>query len=407
MQFTKKTITIILLLILFTIVVATVMPTLFVWLKSAGILFLSALSPVVIGFIMALILNVPLNMFERRVFYKVKEKGKILTSRILSLICTLTVLLAVLTIIVYFLAPSIYESILDIIDKIPDYTNTIRAFLIKHNLPNNFIPEFIDGSIKELIEVILSFFENNESNLVGSIFNVASSVFGQTINFLLGFVFCLYILIQKERVIFYCANAVHALLPEKFYQKLKEVFKLCASTFANYISGQFIDAVLLGTLVLIAMLIFRIPYAPLIGTMISIFALIPMLGAWVSAGIAVVLLLMVNPWKALLFIIIYVLLQALDNYFIYPRIVGNAVGLPGILVLFAVLLGSKFAGIFGLIFGVPFIAVLYILFNEFIIWKLRIKLKNTSDDLVSNDLDPNQNIPLASDTNQHSDPSEF
>ncbi len=372
--FTKKNIRTIILLILFTALTFKVVETPTLIMQGFRGLT-SLLFPFLIGVIAAMILNIPMRFFERFIAKKRGEKGEPpLWVRVLSLILTLLLFSGLIFLVAFFMIPNAYDSLMTILSELPDYVGSLRAFLDRYGLPSSFLPNLASNSIEDIVLFIQGFWSNSSSSaLISTLIPFVTSIFGNLINFLLGLVFSIYILIQKERIVYFTANACHAFLPEKIYRKCSEIAKHTVATFANFLSGQCLDAFILASMMLVAMLICKIPFAPLIALLIFVCALIPIFGAWISAAIAVVLIFTQSWFKALLFAILYIVIQQIDNNFIYPRIVGKSVGLPGILVLLAVTVGTNAFGLLGAIFSVPICAVLFALFKELVVYRLEKK----------------------------------
>ncbi len=371
MEFTKKNIRTILLLILFTALTFKVVnnPALIIQGFRA---ITSLLFPFLIGIIAAMIMNIPMRFFEGFIVKKRGEKGEPpIWIRVLSLVLTLLLFGGLIFLVAFFMIPSAYDSLMTILSELPDYVDTLRGFLNRHGLPSEFLPELASNSIEDIVLFIQGFWNSSSSSgWISSLLPIVTSFFGNLINFLLGLVFSIYILMQKERIVYFTANACHAFLPEKIYRKCAEIARHTGATFGNFLTGQCLDAFILASMMLIAMLICKIPFAPLIALLIFVCALIPIFGAWISAAIAVVLIFTQSWFKALLFAILYIVIQQIDNNFIYPRIVGKSVGLPGVLVLLAVTVGTNAFGLLGAIFSVPICAVLFALFKELVVYRL-------------------------------------
>ncbi len=372
MEFTKKNIRTILLLVFATALIFRIVQEPVMLVQGFRVIT-SLLFPFLIGVIAAMILDIPMRFFER-LFSKKKDGRVSLWMRVLSMVLTFLLFGGLIFLVSFFMIPSAYDSLMTILDELPGYVSSLRNFLNRHGLPSAFLPEIASSSIEDIVIFLQSFWTSTPtSNLAASLIPFVTSFFGNLINFLLGLVFAIYILLQKERIVYFSSNAFHAFLPEKIYRKCAEIARHTAKTFSNFLTGQCFDAFLLSLMMLIAMLICRIPFAPLIALLIFICALIPIFGAWISAAIAVVLIFTQSWFKALLFGILYIVIQQIDNNFIYPRIVGKSVGLPGILVLLAVSVGTNAFGLLGAIFSVPICAVLFALLKELIVYRLEKK----------------------------------
>ena len=184
--------------------------------------------------------------------------------------------------------------------------------------------------------------------------------------FVIGLIFSFYILLQKERLARQGRQVLYALLPEAWADKTLEVLRLSGRTFSSFLSGQCVEAVILGALFVAAMTVFRMPYALLVGVLIALTALIPVVGAFIGCVVGALLIAVTNPWQAVGFVVLFLVIQQIEGNLIYPHVVGSSVGLPSIWVLAAVTLGGKLMGIAGMLFFIPLCSVLYALFRGFV-----------------------------------------
>jgi predicted PurR-regulated permease PerM len=216
------------------------------------------------------------------------------------------------------------------------------------------------GFFRNVYELILK----SGSNMLQSTFSVASSIFGGMIDFFLGFVFSVYILAQKEKLGSQLRKLLYAFLPEKAADKTLSIGSLAETTFSRFLSGQCLEAVILGLLFFIAMSIFRFPYALMISVLIGFTALIPIFGALIGCVIGAFLILIMNPVTALWFILMFIIIQQIEGNFIYPHVVGGSVGLPSMWVLVAVTIGGSSFGVAGMLIFIPMTSVIYTLLRE-------------------------------------------
>ena len=211
----------------------------------------------------------------------------------------------------------------------------------------------------------------------GSVFSYTMSATMMVINgvmtFFIALVFAIYILIQKETLGRQFMKVFTALLPKKAVDKITHVCTLSHRTFSKFITGQCLEALILGAMFFVSMTVVRLPYALLIGVLIAFTALIPMVGAFIGCGVGAFLILMVDPMKAVFFVALFLVLQQIEGNLIYPHVVGNSVGLPSIWVLFAVTVGGKLMGIAGMLIFIPLTSVVYSLFRDWINKRGRLK----------------------------------
>ena len=389
MEFSKKNIKIILGIITFGIVLFSISQNLT---AVAGFLsgFMKILAPIIVGFCLAFILNILMNFFEKKVFKRINNsKKQFIRSmlRPLSLGSTLIATLGFVILLMFIIIPQLEKSIMLIVEKVPGYYTNIVAWI--DSLVNRFglefstdmlhNPQFKIEDIVAMAEKIFTF--EATGDILNTTVGVTSSVVSAVINFALGFVIAIYILAEKEKIGKATAKIMSAILPENVYSKANNICSVASNSFSNFITGQFTDAFILAILTFIGMLIFRFPNAAVVSVIIGISALIPVVGPIVGEIIGCLLIFMESPLKALLFIIFVLILQAIDNNFIYPRIVGKSVGLPGILVLVAVILGGNIGGMLGVLLGVPVASAVYALVVDWLknrqIEKTEIKEENT------------------------------
>ena len=347
---------------------------LFIWalinldsvIKSIGKV-LSLFSPFLIGGGIAFLINVVLNPLERcfnRVFKKAPAK---LTRPVCLTLSTLFVF-GILFAIVFMMIPSLRESGDEFIRNFPFYVEEIEHwwadtvhFAAKYNI---ILPEYAINS-DLLIDKIASFINNEGSGIITVTWGAATSVLSFLVDVLLGFVFALYLLVKKEVVVAHLKKLVVTVLPHKKAQRFLNIASLTNQTFTNFVSGQLTEAIIIGVLCFLGMLILRIPYAGTVSAFITVTALVPIFGAWLGGGLGAFLILLAEPIKAMWFIIYLLILQQVEGNLIYPKVVGKSVGLPGLLVLMAVTIGGEAFGILGMLFSVPVCAVLYSLYLEF------------------------------------------
>ena len=203
-----------------------------------------------------------------------------------------------------------------------------------------------------------------------------SGIIGGVTNFVIAFIFSIYLILQKEKLGSHVKQTLYAILSEKHADLLVYVGRLSNKIFSSFLSGQCIEAVILGTMFFVTLSIFRLPYAVLIGVVIAITALIPIFGAFIGCAVGAYLIVMVDPMQALWFLIIFIILQQLEGNLIYPYVVGGSIGLPSLWVLFAVTVGASLFGVAGILLFIPLCSVLYSLFRDFI--KNRLKKKSVN-----------------------------
>ena len=323
---------------------------------------ISLLAPFLLGGVIAFILNVPMRALERALF-PLEKRGKGFR-RPLALLLTLVLVIGVLSLASSVIAPGIGDAISNITSQLPAAIERLQKWLqwLEEYLPMleeavaDWDLEWSSISTKAIAMIrgwgtaLLS----TGSGLIGGVVSGVST-------FAIGMVFAFYILLQKEKLGRQLRQILYAVLPEKRADETLAVIRLSGKTFSSFLSGQCLEACILGTLFVVAMAIFRLPYALLVGVLIALTALIPIVGAFIGCGVGALLIAITDPMKALFFIILFLALQQLEGNLIYPHVVGSSVGLPSIWVLAAVTLGGKLMGIAGMLFFIPLCSVIYAL----------------------------------------------
>jgi predicted PurR-regulated permease PerM len=330
---------------------------------------LRILAPFLLGGAIAFVLNVPMRAIERHLFPH-SRKGRSLR-RPLSLVLTLVAVLGVLTLATSVIGPGVADAVMTIVRQVPAALDRCREQL---EALAAYLP-LLEESLTELelklpwndwYASAVEFAKNLGTGLVSSGSGLIGGVVSGVSTFVIGLIFSFYLLMQKEKLSRQVRQILYALLPLRWADRTLEVLRLTSRTFSSFLSGQCLEAVILGTLFVVSMTIFRLPYALLVGVLISLTALIPIVGAFIGCGVGALLIAVTDPWKALFFIVLFLVLQQIEGNLIYPHVVGSSVGLPSIWVLAAVTLGGKLMGILGMLFFIPLCSVLYALFRSFV-----------------------------------------
>jgi len=330
---------------------------------------LGILSPFLLGGALAFVLNVPMRAIERHLYPYSRRGAKF--RRPLALVLTLLAVLGVLTLASSVIGPGIADAVMTIVRQIPSALDRLREQL---EALAAYLP-LLEQTLTDLelsipwddwYAAAVNFAKNFGSGLVSSGSGLIGGVVSGISTFVIGLIFSFYILIQKEKLSRQVRQILYALLPLRGADRTLEVLRLTNRTFSSFLSGQCLEAVILGTLFVVSMTIFRLPYALLVGVLIALTALIPIVGAFIGCGVGALLIAVTDPWKALFFIVLFLVLQQIEGNLIYPHVVGSSVGLPSIWVLAAVTLGGKLMGILGMLLFIPLCSVLYALFRSFV-----------------------------------------
>ena len=220
----------------------------------------------------------------------------------------------------------------------------------------------LDVDLDKLLDSVIAFFRNGAGNVLNSTVYAIGSIVNGVTTFVIAFVFACYILLQKEKLGVQVKKVMHAFLKEKWEKRCLKVCTLTSKTFSNFLTGQCLEALILGSMFFVAMSLFKMPYALLVGVLVAFTALIPIFGAFIGCVVGAFLILMVDPLQALFFVIMFLVLQQIEGNLIYPKVVGNSVGLPSIWVLAAVTIGGSLMGVVGMLIFIPLVSVVYTLF---------------------------------------------
>lgn len=328
------------------------------------------LLPFIIGGVIAFVLNIPLCGIEEKLLKKWKGKYATKFKRPVSILLSILFVVMIVVIVIMTVVPQLASTITELGKKMPTAMNNLVKYLnelsVKYPQIEDYVVEiqnykFDWGSITS---TLANFLKSGVSNILSSTFIVASGILGGLMNSLIGFIFALYILSQKESISAAIKKLMKAYLKPERNDRILKVSKLLYVNFANFITGQCVEALILGGLFVVTMFIFRLPYALMIGVLIAFTALIPIVGAFVGCAVGVFLILVDSPSKVIVFLILFFVLQQIEGNVIYPKVVGNKVGLPSILVLMAVTIGGSLFGVAGMLVFIPLVSTVYTLVNE-------------------------------------------
>ncbi|MGN1270673.1 MAG: AI-2E family transporter [Clostridia bacterium] len=341
----------------------------------------SVIFPFILGGCLAFILNIPMTFFERKLS-KVKNKSKSKNKnkkekkskglRILSLILSILVILLVLALIINLIVPELINIGKMLIDNIPYYLDEITKFIEKNDQNITELNTFIQEQNID-VEAMKNQIISKIGEILNSSISIISGIVSGIVSFFIAIIFAIYILMDKEKLQEQAKKLLYAYLSKERADKIMNIGKVSNNTFKSFFTVQCLEATILGTLCILGMLILRIPYAIPIGVLVGVTALIPVIGAFIGCIVGAILIVVVNPIKAITFVIFFLILQQVEGNLIYPRVVGSSVGLPGMWVLVAVTVGGKLGGILGMLIGVPIVSIIYILLRKDVNEKLENK----------------------------------
>lgn len=332
------------------------------------------LSPFLIGGCIAFILNVLLKVWEEKVFRKAKISQKL--KRMVSILLTLISVLFVLFIVIWLVVPQLISAGESIAVQIPAAWERAEAFIndnIEADTQIGLVMTQIGANGEKMIAELAGYLKNSSGHILSATVDVVSGTLGALVNLFMSLIFAIYILTQKEKLLGQVKQVMRAFLPEKAAGKIAKVCRLTEETFRKFITGQCLEAVILGSIFFVAISLFRMPYALPISVLISLLSLIPIFGTMIGCVVGTILILVVNPMQAIGFVVLFVIIQQVEGNLIYPHVVGNSVGLPSIWVFTAVLTGGKLFGIAGMLVFIPLCSVAYVLFRDEVKRRIRIK----------------------------------
>ena len=331
---------------------------------------LGIFTPFLMGGVIAFVLNIHMKDFEEKVFGRWKGKGSGKARRPLCLVLSIVSVLFVISIVVGTVVPQVASTAAEVGKKIPAFMDDVMEEVDK--LAKNY-PELtrqIDQLELEeinwdsMLNSVLNFLKNGAGDVLNSTVSVASGIISGIVNGVISFIFALYILSQKELLEEQGRRILTAYLPEAVGRKVLEICGLLYRNFSSFITGQCLEAVILGVMFVVAMSVCGMPYALMVGVLIAFTALIPIVGAFIGCAVGAFVILIDDPLLALWFVILFLVLQQLEGNLIYPKVVGNSVGLPAIWVLMAVSVGGSLFGIAGMLFFIPLMSSGYALLRE-------------------------------------------
>ena len=328
----------------------------------------SLFSPFVVGAGIAFVFNVPMRAIERQLA-DIRKAG---FRRVLSIVLTILCLVLIIMFVFELLIPQIRLTVESLSQTIPVFVEGLAAKLVvmlqDHPEMRAWIQETLNLESLDWSSILteaLGFISNQMSTVMGGAVSVIGSVTGAIINMVVSIAFAIYCLARKEILARQGRRLLYSLVSEKHADEVIRVLRLTNSTFSNFISGQCLEACILGCLFAVAMAIFRMPYISLVSVVIAVTALIPVVGAFVGCILGAFFILVNNPIQALTFVIMFLIIQQLENNLIYPRVVGTSIGLPGMWVLVAVTVGGDLMGVGGMLLMIPLTSVIYALLREF------------------------------------------
>lgn len=317
-----------------------------------------AIRPVIYGLFVAFILNLPTNFFERIILKRWRTARGFKVRRVISFLIALTIMIGVITIILFLIIPQVAESIQVFIQVFPEFYDSVIERIEALTESNPEIFEQIQEMLPD-VNTILNQLSANLSEWTSNAFNIVSGVIESTVSAVFAFVFGVYAVLGKHRLKRQGIRLLNWILDKPKRDKLYALTRVTMRTFSNFAFGQLLEAIILGSLCTVGMLIFRFPYATMIGSFVGLMSFIPLIGAFLGGSFGVIMIATQDPFRAVLFVVFLICIQQLEGDLIYPKVVGDKIGLPAIWVLVAVMLGGSLYGIAGILLSVPVFATIY------------------------------------------------
>lgn len=372
-------------LIIFTVLFIYLINNLDIVANAAQTLW-SLLFPFILGCGIAFVINIPMRSIEGSLFKK--EDGRLYKwKRPISMVIAYLLALLVVVIVIFVVVPEVADTIASIRDKLPGFIDKAKEWLLKYTKKYPEIAKAISDFEPDLTK-LSSLFKDNGSTIITTTVNIFSSIIGMVINVLVGIVFSFYILVQKEKLAKQLKMVCYALFKEGTADELMVFGKIANTTFSKFFSCQFREGIILGAMFLVVMTVFGFPYSLTIGVLIAFTALIPVFGAFIGLFIGCFLILVEEPKYLLWFIILFFVLQFIENYFIYPKLVGDDIGLSAIWVLLAVIVGGDLMGVAGMLIFIPLASVMYAYTRSIVYRKLKKRKINVDKKKVPDNVVP-------------------
>lgn len=333
-------------------------------------LFLGMIRPFLVGGAIAFVINLPMRWLENKVLGKWDGKVAQKIKRPVCMVLALVLIILLIAVVVWIVVPQIGTTakelgvlipafFTDVVDELEKLTKAYPEVWEKVKELEN-----VEINWESVINSVAGFLQNGMGNMLTSTVSIATNVIGGVVNTFISIIFAFYILSSKEKLANQGDRIIKAYASEKWYRRITKVLGLLNKNFSNFISGQCLEAVILGLLFVIAMTIFGFPYAVMVGVLIAFTSLIPVVGAFIGCFVGAFLILINDPLQAVWFVIMFLIIQQLEGNLIYPRVVGNSVGLPSIWVLAAVSVGGSMFGVVGMLCFIPLVSTFYTLLRE-------------------------------------------
>ena len=320
--------------------------------------------PLIIGLIIALIINVPMRFFEKILFSKSTKLKNPKIKTVISFIVSLILILGILAGVVWLVIPELVDAVAVIVDGALEFIDRISGMTKEEIAQLPLGKLLLDIDWDKTLSTLQNWIKSQGGEIVDTAVGTVSSVATGIYDFFIAIVFAVYIIFNKATLKRQVSRLVRVWVPENIADFTIHATKILGKNFRNFVSGQSLEAVILGVLCMIGMLILRIPYAPMVGALVGVTAIIPVVGGFIGAGVGAFMILTVSPVKAVIFLIFILVLQQIEGNVIYPKVMGSSVSLPSMWILAAVTIGGGIAGAVGMLLAVPVASTIYTLVGE-------------------------------------------
>lgn len=369
MNFSKKNMKNMMILIAFAALMLWVVFNYHVFINLVKFIF-KLLLPLIIGIAISFVINVPMKQIENKIFKAEKRKHKKFF-RALSLIISIVLIFGFVGLLMFLVVPEFIEAIINISKSITNSSSFINKLLMKLGNISPSIKNYINNIN---VNSIVSKYLKSSGNVFNFAISFVTNVVSRVVSFFVSFIISIYILLDKENLARQTKKILRAFFNENVVKSVVKMVKIANDTFSKFLTGQCLDACLIGFLFFIILSIVKVPYALILGVLFAFTALIPYVGAFITLVVGTTLIAVSSPIKAITYVITFFLIQQFDDNFTYPKIVGKSVGLPAIWALLAVIIGGSAFGIIGMLVSIPIASIIYGLFKDFI--NERVERKN-------------------------------
>lgn len=334
------------------------------------------LFPFILGGAIAFVINVPMSFLERKIFgeKETRSKKNAKFARPVSLVLTLVIVVAVIVIVLFVLIPQLADTFKSLGENISAFLPKMRDWISDFTNNNEEIMSFVNQiqyDPDKIISWAIGFVGTGAESVMSTTVSAVGTLISGFSKFFIAFSFACYVLLQKEKLHVQSRKIIFAFCPKGKAEAALEVCSLAYKTFSSFLTGQCVEAMILGCMFVVTMTILRLPYALLVGIIIAFTALIPVFGAFIGCALGAFMIFIVDPKQAILFVVVFLVLQQIEGNLIYPHVVGGSVGLPSIWVLAAVSVGGSLMGVVGMLIFIPLVSVFYALFREVVYLKLK------------------------------------